>query len=63
MNMSQVDCPECKRPFMAWEYEAAYRAMREHVERHHRIPKMDYNKIFWTASDLRFLEENLISPA
>jgi hypothetical protein len=61
-KMAEVECPECKRQFMAWEYDAAYRRMREHLELDHRIATQDYNKIFWTASDLRFLRGCQVSP-
>jgi hypothetical protein len=60
--MSEVECPECKRPFMAWKYDEAHRLMRDHVERDHRIPRQNYDKIYWTASDLRFLKGCLVSP-
>lgn len=62
-GLIKLKCPYCfNREFLGDTAATANRRLDEHIERNHGSAGAVADKIYWTASDLKFLAGLRISP-
>jgi hypothetical protein len=62
-GLIKLKCPYCfNREFLADTAATANRRLDEHIERNHSSANETADKIYWTATDLKFLKGLRISP-